>query len=154
MLLCRSCKTLSGFAATLSVIIIIIFVNWSPWKSDSFGQIKAEREALHLVIFKPNLNDSYWKENCYFHTCFEINDCQYEIHERIKIYVYPEYTYSPPVHLEISTEYQEIIDTIKNSHYYEPLPFKACLFVPSVDTLNQRNLNLSLTSSILHSLPW
>lgn len=98
----------------------------------------------------------WWKAKCFFHNCFEINECQHTKSEKIKIYIYPTYQYLTPylVQSNISDEYIEILDTIRQSVYYEPLPNKACVFVPSLDTLNQRNLDIQLISKLLHNLPW
>ncbi len=95
---------------------------------------------------------------CRFHSCFEINDCSITIHDRIGVYVYPEFEYvdnglQQSYTSVLSTEYAEILEAIRNSPYYQSNASRACVFVPAVDTLNENRMDVRLVSSLLDSQP-
>lgn len=58
-----------------------------------------------------------------------------------------------PTSVPISQQFREILETIYNSKYYVSDPKQACLFVPSLDLLNQNNIRLQETSQVLATLP-
>ena len=123
------------------------------------GGVVSRVKPLSLPLIAPTDNDSQsvaWKFQCNFHTCFEINDCVLDVHKRIGVYVYPEYVFIDGNHTweaPQSKEYREILSAIRTSVFYQPDPSRACVFVPSLDTLNQRGMNISLMSAMLTSLP-
>ena len=96
--------------------------------------------------------------SCLFHTCFDVYHCGYNDDNRISVYIYP------PIHfldedgtrvtVPMSTEFHEILQTIRDSIYYTPDPEKACLFVPIVDVLNQNHVDNELTAKVLAALPY
>ena len=105
-------------------------------------------------------DDLEWdsKFTCFFHTCFEINDCVYGVNDMIGVYVYPNFefvhnqtqeSYQP----KFSDEYLQLLDAVKRSPYYQRDASKACVLIPSIDMLSQSNLDLMLTSALLNSLP-
>lgn len=53
----------------------------------------------------------------------------------------------------ISKEYHSILNTIIHSQYHTQNPEKACVFVPSIDTLNQNRFRVKETSQALALLP-
>ena len=61
------------------------------------------------------------------HTCFDVSRCK-----TFRVYVYPSIE-----GLKVSPLYEKILRIIKNSRYYTRDPSDACLFVPSVDTLDR-----------------
>ena len=112
------------------------------------------------VVIPVHPDDLEWnyKFTCFFHTCFEINDCVYGVHDKIGVYVYPTFefvsnqtqkSYIP----KFSDEYSQLLDAIKRSPYYQHDASKACVLIPSIDMLSQSNLDLMLTSTLLNSLP-
>ena len=50
-------------------------------------------------------------------------------------------------------EMYDILETVHNSDYYTSNPEEACLFLPSVDLLNIKNVDKQLVSAVLNSLP-
>ena len=155
MLSCTPLKTIKVIVLTVGLFSLMIFMNsMSPWQYNSTNK---KSQILRLTqYFK---SDTVEKKECRFHTCFEINNCQFSLSDKIGIYVYPNYVYmyandTHPQDIVTSREYNDILETIISSEYYQPLPYKACVFVPSVDTLNQQRMNVSLISNILHGLPW
>lgn len=53
----------------------------------------------------------------------------------------------------MSKEFYKMLKMIIDSKYYTSNPNEACIFVPSIDMLNQKRINLNLTSAALKSLP-
>lgn len=54
----------------------------------------------------------------------------------------------------LTKEFYTILNTIKNSPYYTNNPAKACIFVPSIDTLNQNRFDVNLVGKALASLDY
>lgn len=94
---------------------------------------------------------------CTHWDCFNIYRCGHTGHDRIAVYVYPLKQYvdedGVPATRQISKEFFSLLQAIVNSKYYTANPDEACLFIPSIDTLNQDNLRLNLTSKALNTLP-
>lgn len=95
--------------------------------------------------------------NCSHYDCFNIYKCGHRGHTRIQIFVYPLVAYTDEagggITSQISIEYYKILKTIVESPYYTPNPEEACLFVPSIDTLNQNRFHVKELSQVLNSLP-
>ena len=67
-------------------------------------------------------------------------------------YVYPLVHYVDEEHIEIkpiSKEFYEFIETIVNSEYYTSNPEEACIFIPTVDLLNENSLRKDKIAQIL-----
>lgn len=52
----------------------------------------------------------------------------------------------------MTKEFYQILKTLVDSPYYTPDPKKACLFVPSIDMLNQNLIDKNLVGKALASL--
>ncbi|XP_060524632.1 exostosin-2 [Cylas formicarius] len=96
---------------------------------------------------------------CTHWNCFNIYRCGHSARDRLTVYVYPFRKYvsemgDRAIADDISKEFYTILSAIVNSKYYTSNPREACLFVPSIDTLNQERLDLNLTSRALKSLPY
>lgn len=94
---------------------------------------------------------------CTFWTCFNIYHCGHTGHERIAAYVYPPKKYldengNPATTL--TKEYLMLLKAIINSKYYTANPDEACIFIPSIDTLNQEMMKINITSEALYHLPY
>lgn len=98
-----------------------------------------------------------YNRQCNFWDCFDIYLCGRTRHDRIAVYVYPLRTYvdenGSTATGTMSKQYYTILDTVIKSKYYTANPEEACLFLPSIDTLNQETINLNVTSAALASLP-
>ncbi|XP_059618949.1 exostosin-2 [Phlebotomus argentipes] len=96
--------------------------------------------------------------NCSYWDCFNVYKCGQKASDNdFSIYVYPlkSYTNSDGQGAFRQTkEFYYILKAISESPYYTPNPNKACLFVPSIDTLNQNNVDTSLVAKALASLPY
>lgn len=77
-------------------------------------------------------------KKCDMSTCFDHTRCR----EGFTVYVYP-------VEDTISPLYQKILNVITESRYYTSDPFRACLFVLALDTLDRD----PLSSEFVHNFP-
>ncbi|XP_023293809.2 exostosin-2 [Lucilia cuprina] len=93
------------------------------------------------------------RHNCSIWTCVDPYRCG---HDRISIYVYPLVEYidasSGAEAAPLTQEFYQILSTIVKSPYYTSNPNQACLFVPSIDLINQNNVNIDLVNRALASL--
>ncbi len=69
---------------------------------------------------------------CSMSSCFDSSRCR-----QFKVYVYPTDPQAPP----ISENYHKILAAIRRSSVYTTNPNEACLFVPSLDTLDRDPLS-------------
>lgn len=138
----------------LSICLLLFILLW-PWKLELVANTRLDENGKFKRFYRSSAAILHsvlsWKRGCHFFNCFEVNYCFYNIHDIIQVYIYPE---DDPQLPRTSLEYQEILETIRRSRYYEPHPLKACVFVSSIDTLNQRAVNISLISQLLSDLPW
>ncbi|EDS37928.1 exostosin-2 [Culex quinquefasciatus] len=81
-----------------------------------------------------------------------------EQQERMSIYVYPLKEFvdggSHKQAFQLTKEFYTILKTIVDSPYYTANPNEACLFVPTLDTLNQNRIDVNLVGKALASLPY
>ena len=99
------------------------------------------------------------RHNCTYHSCFDVYRCGYTAIDgppQISVYVYPPARYvdeaGAPHELPISQEFAVILQAIVDSGFYTSDASSACLFVPSVDLLNQNAVRPHVASQILASL--
>lgn len=90
--------------------------------------------------------------NCSFHDCFNVYRCGNH-QNKVTIYVYPLTEYREENSATwISKEFYKILRTLINSPYYTSNPNQACIFVPSIDILNQNLIDKNLVGKALASL--
>lgn len=93
--------------------------------------------------------------NCSYWDCFNVYKCGQRDQDRIAIYVYPLHNYvdtkGTPA-FTLTKEFYFILKAIIDSSYYTPNPNEACIFVPSIDTLNQNLVQTNLVAKALASL--
>lgn len=95
-------------------------------------------------------------ENCSIWDCFNVYKCGQRDQERIAIYVYPLQDYvnsQGTTAFTLTMEFYYILNAIIESPYYTPNPSEACIFVPSIDILNQNNVQRNLVAKALAALP-
>ena len=82
---------------------------------------------------------------CSMETCFNFTRCA----RGFKVYVYPR-------QFPISSSYGKILASLEESRYYTTDPSEACLFIPSIDTLDQdvRSSDHFDVQDKLQSLPY
>lgn len=93
--------------------------------------------------------------NCSHWDCFNVYKCGQRDQDRIAIYVYPLHSYvdtkGTPA-FTLTKEFYYILKAITESSYYTPNPNEACIFVPTIDTLNQKFVQPNLVAKALASL--
>lgn len=152
---------ISLFIVLITAILMAIWIQFWGITADSF--VKYEKIKLNNLGSLPEARllpkdflSSPHMPNCTYWDCFNIYKCGRTGHDRIAVYVYPPKKYvnenGVPATETISKEFYTILDTIIESKYYTSNPEEACIFVPSIDTLNQNRINLNLTSAALKSL--
>ncbi|KAL5009577.1 hypothetical protein ScPMuIL_011882 [Solemya velum] len=156
-------KCLLASLATLLVILLItagtsfLLDNGKQAKENDLLSLKLG-EVEQVTLTKDNPSSTTRDKLCTFHTCLDVYHCGYNDETKISIYVYPLKQYVDEngisLTLSISREYYEILKTIVESPYYTDDPDTACIYVPSVDFLNQNSVRLGEASQILQSLPW
>ncbi|KRT81092.1 hypothetical protein AMK59_5573 [Oryctes borbonicus] len=154
------------FLITILVVILVLVVltvlqiievgqRGTAYKRISLQPFK---NAPGVVITNDLLESLPMNENCSYWDCFNVFRCGRTGHDRITVYVYPLEKYVDengiPITETISKEYFEILDTIVNSNYYTANPNEACLFIPSIDTLNQDRIRPQLIAKVLEKLPY
>jgi glucuronyl/N-acetylglucosaminyl transferase EXT2 len=150
------------FCAILLGLIIVGFLQFWPRSSNqdlaSIFRQTLENPALikDVIIRKDSARTNFVQYDCTFHTCFDIYHCGYNDDNQITIYIYPLSRYEDEngvsVTLSLSKEFYEILETIADSGYHTNDPDQACLFIPSVDLLNQNNLRKEEIGQVLASL--
>ena len=98
-----------------------------------------------------------WNSSCTFHKCVNVHRCGYNDRTTISVYIYPvkEYVDEDGSQLvpEMSVEFAEILDAITDGPYHTDDPSTACLFVPSLDLLNEDSIDQNGVGRVLASLP-
>lgn len=94
---------------------------------------------------------------CLAHSCFDIFRCTVNENKLISVYAYPFTNFldesGRTINKAMSQEFYELLTAIMKSKYYTADLGKACIIVPSVDTLNQNGMDIKGYARILASLP-
>ncbi|CAH1373650.1 hypothetical protein MTP99_015021 [Tenebrio molitor] len=155
----------SFFFAVFLILIVTTFVGLSRLRI-SIGDESSKFKKIALVNirglpeFRLEGNGVPLPRNpeCTHWDCFNIYRCGRTGHDRIAVYVYPPMKYVDEEGFSatelMSREYLALLQAVVNSKYYTANPHEACIFIPSIDTLNQERLRPNLTSRALHSLPF
>lgn len=95
--------------------------------------------------------------SCTYFNCFNVYRCGSQ-GNKLLAYVYPPKNYvdsnGRTITGQTSREFYQILNTIVSSKFYTANPYEACIFVPSIDTLNQNRLRAQQVSQALNSLPF
>lgn len=143
----------------LGLIATGMFQFW-PHSIESSNEWTVEKRSIHDVPVVKIPADSAIPERgdltCRMHTCFDVYRCGFNPKNKIKVYIYPlkKYVdeYGMPVSHTISREYNELLTAISDSDFYTDDVNRACLFVPSIDVLNQNTLRIKETAQALAQL--
>uniref|UniRef100_A0A8C1G7C7 Exostosin glycosyltransferase 2 n=1 Tax=Cyprinus carpio TaxID=7962 RepID=A0A8C1G7C7_CYPCA len=151
---------LLGLIAT-GIYYITLFSFW-PHSIESSAEWSLDRRSVHdapLVRIPmsspiPERGDL----SCRMHTCFDVYRCGYNPKNKIKVYIYPLQRFVDEVGVPISStglsrEYNDLLSAISDSDFYTDDVSRACLFIPSIDVLNQNSLRIRETAQALAMLP-
>lgn len=143
----------------LGLIATGMFQFW-PHSIESSSDWTVEKRSVHDVPVVKLPADSpipEWGDlSCRMHTCFDVYRCGFNPKNKIKVYIYSlkKYVdeYGASVSNTISREYNELLTAISDSEFYTDDVNRACLFVPSIDVLNQNTLRIKETAQALAQL--
>lgn len=146
---------------TLFIILISVYYIFK------FGNIQKRSEYIPITLNDINALPTQMlsadltasdttNSSCTYFTCFNVYRCGSQ-GNKLLVYVYPPKIYldsmGKPITSQMTREFYQILNAIINSKFYTPNPYEACIFVPSIDTLNQNRLRLQEVSQALKSLP-
>lgn len=147
----------------VSIIGILILINIFP--KGLYYSTETRYESLNLkeldrikevTVPSDSPMSSGPNPKCSYYDCFNIYKCGHKGTSKILVYVYPLKKYVDEKGIAIgnkmSREFYTILDTIVKSRYYTPNPEEACVFVVSMDTLNQNRFRTKETSQALSML--
>lgn len=145
----------------LAIFAVIALQIWSYTSEKAIRYEKTQLRNIHnlpeVKLLESDPLAMPTNPQCSYWDCFNVYRCGHTGHDRITVYVYPLRKFvdenNVPATEVMSKEYFLILEAIINSKYYTANPKEACLFVPSIDTLNQDRLRINLTSKALQSLP-
>lgn len=96
--------------------------------------------------------------NCSYWDCFDVYRCGHgRVADRMSVYVYPLKRYVDATNggldvAPLSREFHRVLRAIRQSVYYTADPLEACVFVPSIDVLNENRVDGELVSTALAGL--
>lgn len=148
-------------AAGSSVLLVLCYINFKFSQSDpesdeggsprrrlrgylSAGDLGSPAAADYgSVEADPHFSPKQRRENngyrsCRMETCFDFTKCQ----DGFKVYVYPN------TQDQMSSRYSEILTALRQSRYATNDPLEACLFVPSIDTLDRDKLSVEYIQNL------
>lgn len=135
--------------AVLLVTVLIIGL--------AFRRSNNDRKSDRIVLSVKNATLNLQDHNCSFHECFKIYMCSLSRRDKIGVYVYDEPAFvdanGNQLNVPYSLEYQQLMQAVKSSSYYQSNFSKACIFIPPIDTLSQLKMNTTQVSRILASIP-
>ena len=160
----------------LFLLLNIYFESFST-KTVSNSKVIRKKTLSNIKHARQNSGADYsiidhglnYEQECYFENdaCFNLRRClnfkRYDSAEtnngedslliKLKVFVYHN-----PMRIndtepaKTSKEFKEFIETILDSEFYEPNPDRACIFVPFVDLLNEKQFNFKEVEEYFHSL--
>ncbi|KAL1459980.1 hypothetical protein WDU94_011922 [Cyamophila willieti] len=143
----------------LSAVCLILLLQ-SPKQSHQSSHNYLSLDSLdnvEYVTVNKSAKLSKRNEKCTYFDCFNVYQCNHGGMSNLLVYIYPLKHYiddkNIPVGSFISKEYFDMLITIQKSKYFTPNPKEACIFIPSIDILNQNRFRIEETSYALSSLP-
>jgi len=136
---------LSGaFVSVFVIFVFLVFHRYGTDESLSLSNIRHTRFDKDAELARKR------NPNCSFYDCFNVYRCG----SHLSIYVYPLTEFSDENgSTSLTKEFYRILQTLVKSPYYTSNPNEACIFVPSIDTLNNNLIDSKLISKALSSLP-
>ncbi|XP_057321592.1 exostosin-2 [Microplitis mediator] len=152
----------------LSIVVIVICVITLTIGYHLLGYVNTKKEIIYSPVridldtlsslpqvSIPRTPASPTNISCTHFTCFNVYRCGQQ-GSKLLVYVYPIKSYvdedGAVINGQLSREFIQILDAVTRSKFYTPDPHQACLFVPSIDTLNQNKLNVRAVGRALSAL--
>uniref|UniRef100_A0A673ZB78 Exostosin-2 n=1 Tax=Salmo trutta TaxID=8032 RepID=A0A673ZB78_SALTR len=141
----------------LGLIATGMFQFW-PHSIESTADWSLDRHSVHdaSLVGLPVSNPIPERGDlsCRMHTCFDVYRCSYNPKNRIKVRLrFVDEVGVPISSTGLSREYNDLLSAISDSEFYTHDITRACLFVPSIDVLNQNSLRIRKTAQALAMLP-
>ena len=147
------------YSKYLSVIALLSFLLFCVFWN-SFNRIEKFNLDLSdikkIVLSKDAELPRSRNSNCSYWDCLNVYRCGQRNLDKITIYMYPIQEFvdeDGKRATQLSKEFYTILKTIVNSPYYTANPNEACIFIPSLDILNQNRIDTNLVGKSLASLP-
>lgn len=159
------------FLFTIIIIIVLnavyffitnLYTGESGYLSSSYSSFKHPLRIIDLDnaetvrISQESPSSHPTDPSCNHFNCFDIFRC--DPLDEIKIYLYPIRKYindnEQPVFKYFSREYYQLIKEVRGSPFYVSDPSTACIYIPTIDTLDQKTLLTDEASQALESLPF
>lgn len=141
----------------ISFLLSFVYIVIVPYALKLLQKQPYRTNEVHQYVISKDSPIISTDSHCTFYNCFNIYRCGHKSDGDFKVYVYPMARYIDmdgiPIGAKMSKEYHSILDTIIKSQYYTQNPDEACVFVPSIDTLNQNRFRVKETSQALAILP-
>lgn len=144
------------FSSCLLLVIINIFSGSKDY--EYFDAVDLNIYNAPTVKLKSDVKPSPRNNKCTHWDCFDIYKCGRNGHDKITVYLYPLTNFmndekSSTINY-FSKEYYQILKAVIKSEYYTPNPNEACIFIPSIDTLNLERISVNETLIALNTLPY
>ena len=150
-----------GISAVFLIFTAVCLFLWPSEEAivDSVQHLPQHLETGEVVhITQDSKNGTERNSTCTFHTCVNVYHCGYNDETKISVFIYPIKDYvdekGTPVVTSMSREFAQILQAIVESPFYTTDAETACMFVPSVDVLNQNNIFTDEIGKVLASEPW
>uniref|UniRef100_A0A8D8PUC0 Exostosin-2 n=1 Tax=Cacopsylla melanoneura TaxID=428564 RepID=A0A8D8PUC0_9HEMI len=144
----------------LSAVCLVLLLQ-SPQQSQQISHKYLSLDSLNNVEYvtvNKSVKLNKRNEKCTYFDCFNVYRCNHGGLSNLLVYIYPLKHYiddkNIPVGSFISKEYFDMLMTIQKSKYFTSNPEEACIFIPSIDILNQNRFRVEETSYALSSLPY
>ncbi|XP_052010268.1 exostosin-2 [Xyrauchen texanus] len=153
---------ISLFSVVLLGLIATGMFQFWPHSIESSAEWSLDRRSVHDAPLVRIPGSSPIPErgdlSCRMHTCFDVYRCGYNPKNKIKVYIYPLQRFVDEEGVPISStglsrEYNDLLSAISDSDFYTDDVSRACLFIPSIDVLNQNSLRIRETAQALAMLP-
>lgn len=152
-----------GLSLLFVLLLLLIIVTFQVIKfSDQQGVTIYNPISLDKITDLPveaidveSLSGDATNSTCTYYGCFNTYRCG-SLGNKLLVYVYPPKTFvdgqDQSVSGQMTSEFYQILEAIVDSKFYTPNPRLACIFVPSIDTLNQNRLKLQEVAQTLTTL--
>lgn len=144
------------------VLVLVLLYHLLQFNSDGENTVYRPLLVDNLVDLPVRVLDADYPDvddtnvSCNYFGCFNVYRCGSR-GNRLLVYVYPPEVYvdatNKPITGPVSREFYRIVEAITSSQFYTPNPREACIFVPSIDTLNQNKIKVQPVSQVLKMLP-